>query len=46
MSDYITIKYKINKTDKKIKIFSPQFFWKNNDKAKIIYNNKEYNLIF
>ena len=40
----IIIKYKINKNEKKIKIFNIDFVNNNKDKCKIIYNNNEYEL--
>jgi hypothetical protein len=40
----IIIKYKINKNEKKIKIFNIDFVNNNKDKCKIIYNNKEMEL--
>ena len=44
MSDFITIKYKLNKNEEKIKLFGPGFIWKNNDKCKILYKNQKFNL--
>jgi surface protein len=49
MSTYIDsnkdiIKYKINEGDKKIRIFSQNFFYNNFDNCKIIHEDKEYPL--
>jgi len=42
--DEITIIYKINKDDIKIKLFGQDFIKNNKDKCKYIYENKEYEL--
>ena len=43
-NDYITIKYKIIKGDRKIKIFGKEFCNKYKNICKIIYENKKYKL--
>ena len=43
-NDEITLIYKINKNDKKIKIFDETFVNNNKDICKIIYNNQEIEL--
>ena len=42
--DEIIIRYKINKNEKKIKIFDCDFIENNRDKCKIIYQGKEYKI--